>query len=112
MGREKRRPAGRGGATGAPKGRRASKEKGQPNEGGESHGYGREKREELADFFFILVGSFYRFVIGSLYFAIILTSDVKTLYRNFTNYNNKLLLLLYFYKPLAEFFGYTNLIIV
>jgi hypothetical protein len=86
VGREKRRPVGQGGATGAPKGRRASKEKGgsrTKEEKATAMGGRRERSWQI--FFFILVGSFYRFVIGSLYFAIILTSDVKTLYRNFTS---------------------------
>lgn len=111
MGREKRRPAGRGGARGAPRGGAPARRRGSRTKEEKATAMG-ERRERSWHIFFILVGSFYRFVIGSLYFAIILTSDVKTLYRNFTNYNNKLLLLLYLYKPLAEFFGYTNLIIV
>jgi hypothetical protein len=111
VGREKRRLAGWGGARGAPRGGAPARRGGSRTKEEKATAMG-ERRERSRQILFILVGSFYRFVIGSLHFAIILTSDVKTLYRNFTNYNNKLLLLLYFYKPLAEFFGYTNLIIV
>jgi hypothetical protein len=112
VGREKRRLAGWGGARGAPRGGAPARRGGSRTKEEKATAMGGRRERSWQIFFFILVGSFYRFVIGSLYFAIILTSDVKTLYRNFTNYNNKLLLLLYFYKPLAEFFGYTNLIIV